>query len=100
MSDQDEQPSAPPYEDVSSAPVCYFDIVACNGIFNGAVQIELAQRILVPVMGASDVLIKFATSGRIRCSPTAARLLITALEGTLKMLEQPQEQAASASKLN
>jgi hypothetical protein len=100
MSEQADKPLAPPYEDVSSAPVVYFDIVACNGICSGAVQIELAQRILVPVMGTNEVLVKFATSGRIRCSPTAARFLIAALEGTLKMLEQPQEQAASASKLN
>jgi hypothetical protein len=67
---------------------------------NGAVQVELAQRILVPIAGSNDVTIKFATSGRLRCSPAAARMLIDSLSGALKMLEQPLEPSAAASKLN
>jgi hypothetical protein len=91
--------SPPPYEDIPGAPVIYFDIVGANGVMNGAVQIELAQRILVPIAGGG-VQIKFASSGRLRCSPAAARMLIEALTGALAMLEQPQEPTAAASKLN
>ena len=93
-------PASPPYEDVPGAPVIYFDVVAANGVMNGAVQVELAQRILVPVADSGDVNVKFATSGRFRCSPTAAQALINALQNSLSMLEQPQQPAAAASKLN
>jgi len=65
---------------------------------NGAIQIELATRILLP--GSDAVLIKFMTSGRLRCSPTAARHLREALDAALKMLDQPQDSPAAASKLN
>lgn len=89
----------PLYEDVASAPLVYFDLVACNGIMNGAVQVEVAQRILVPIPDGG-VNVKFATSGRIRCSPAAAQALISGLQAALKMLEQPEPVTASASKLN
>jgi hypothetical protein len=96
---QTEPSSVPPYEDVSSAPTVYFDVVACNGIMNGTIQIELAQRILTPSQDGG-VGIKFATSGRLRCSPAAAQQLIVSLQNSLKMLEQPQQESAAASKLN
>jgi len=100
MTDEPGAPEHPPYEDVSSAPVVYFDLTACQGVMNGSIQIEVAQRILSPTPGGG-VHVKFATSGRIRCSPTAARSLITALEEALKMAEQPQgAPPAAASKLN
>jgi hypothetical protein len=100
MTEPAEAPIAPPYEDVPSASVVYFDGVAANGIMNGAIQIELAQRILVPVASTGVVNVKFATSGRLRCSPAAAQALISALQNSLLMLEQPQQPAAAASKLN
>jgi hypothetical protein len=73
MSDSPGNPDTvtTPYEDCSTAPFVYFDIVPTHGIMNGAIQIELASRILAPGDGA--VVIKFLTSGRLRCSPSAAR---------------------------
>jgi hypothetical protein len=76
--------NVPPYEDVSTAPTVFFDIVACNGVLNGVIEIELAQRILVPVSGDQHPKFKFVTSGRLRCSPVAAQQLITALDQSLK----------------
>ena len=47
------QPPAKPsdliYEDTgAAAPLVYFDIVGAYGTMNGAVEVELATRILVP----------------------------------------------------
>lgn len=96
----DEIKSANPiYEDVATAPVVYFDGVACNGVLSGVIQIELANRILVP-SGDGGVLLKFITSGRLRCSAHACRQLIGALEQALQMLDKPQEPAPTAGQLN
>jgi len=93
-------PAAPAYQERFDAPVVYFDFVAANGIMNGAIEIELAHRVLTPGAG-TDVKIHLTTSGRLRCSPTAARGLIEGLQQALKMLEQPQAPAsATATKLN
>jgi hypothetical protein len=62
------------YDDVSTAPYVYFDKVGAHGVMNGAVQMELASRILVP-LSDGGVEIRFATSGRLRCSPAAAAQL-------------------------
>jgi len=90
------------YEDTgAAAPLVYFDIVGAYGTMNGAVEIELATRILVPKPdGSTDV--KFLSSGRIRCTPTAAANLRNSLDAALKMLEQPQANmtAIAAGKLN
>lgn len=101
MSGEKSEQPIPPFEDNANAPVVYFDLVAANGVMNGAVQIELAQRILTPVSGSNDVNVKFVTGGRLRCSPTAAKLLIDSLTAALAMLEQAQEKpTAAGSKLN
>ncbi len=102
MADQ-ENPKPPAgliYEDTgSAAPLVYFDIVGAYGTMHGAVEIELATRILVPKPnGSTDV--KFLSSGRLRCSPNAAINLRNALDAALKMLEQPQPDPVAASKLN
>ena len=89
----------PPYEERFSAPVVYFDLIAANGMMNGAIEIELAHRVLTPGTGA-DVKISFTTSGRLRCSPAAACALIEAIQNALKMIEQPQQTPSAASKLN
>jgi len=101
-----DQPPAKPseliYEDTgAAAPLVYFDIVGAYGTMNGAVEVELATRILVPKAdGSTDV--KFISSGRIRCSANAAANLRDGLDAALKMLEQPQGGAAAiaAGKLN
>ena len=98
-----ENPKPPPaiiYEDTgAAAPLVYFDIVAAYGTMHGTIEAELATRILVPRPdGATEV--KFLSSGRLRCSPTAAAHLRNALDAAPKMIEQPQANAVATSTLN
>ena len=101
----EQPPSKPPdliYEDTGAlAPLVYFDIVGAYGTMNGAVEIELATRILVPKPDGSTE-VRFISSGRIRCSANAATNLRNGLDAALKMLEQPQASAGAiaAGKLN
>jgi len=70
---------APPYDDSSNAPFVYFDLAPIHGVMSGAVQIELASRTFAHVDGV--VAVKFMTTGRLRCSPTAAKHLRDAIDG-------------------
>ena len=102
MADRDTKP--PPdviYVDTGGvAPLVYFDIVGAYGTMHGAIEIELATRILVPKPdGTTEV--RFLSSGRLRCSPTAATNLRDGLDAALKMLEQSQHpDPVAASKMN
>ena len=96
MTDKSEIPA---YENINTAPVVYFDIAPAHGIMGGIIQIELASRIL-NAMSDGGVDIKFITTGRLRCSPTAALNLRNALDASLKMLEQQQHAPAATAKLN
>ena len=87
------------YENVDTAPFVYFDLSPTHGILGGAIQIELAARILNAVPDGG-VEIKFITTGRLRCSPTAALNPRNAIDASLKMLEQPQQAPAATAKLN
>jgi len=99
MADQPD-PNFPPYRDSETAPIIYFDVIAGTGVMHGAVQIELASRILTP-MPDGPVQIGFMATGRIRCSSNAAKLLRDAVDQALKMLEQPQQgPTASTGRLN
>ena len=102
MADQ-ENPKPPAdliYEDTGAmAPLVYFDIVGAYGTMNGAVEVELATRILVPKPDGSTE-VKFLSSGRLRCSAQAASNLRQALDAALKMLEQPQADPIAASRMN
>ena len=81
-----------------AAALVYFDIVGAYGIMHGTVEIELATRILVPTPnGLTDV--KFLSSGRLRCSPTAAANLRNALDAALKMLEAAAAATRSGGRL-
>jgi hypothetical protein len=93
-------PTTPPYVDDGKAEFVYFDIAPTFGVFAGAIQIELASRVLIPLPdGGVDI--KFLATARLRCSPAAAGNLRDAINAALKMLEQPQpEQVAAANKLN
>jgi hypothetical protein len=99
MSETNDTPpgNVPLYEDNSTAPFVYFDLVPTHGMMAGAIQVELASRILSP--GPDSVTVKFMTTGRLRCSPAAARHLMSALEAALKMLDEPQQSPAAASEL-
>ena len=101
-----DQPTTKPgdlvYEDTgAAAPLVYFDIVGAYGTMNGSIEIELATRILVPKPDGSTE-VKFISSGRLRCTQNAATNLRNAVDSALKMLEQPQANAAAiaAGKLN
>ena len=102
MADQEnpKPPAAILYEDTGGmAPLVYFDIVAAYGVMTGGIEVELATRILVPKQdGATEV--KFLSSGRLRCTPTAATNLRNALDAALKMLEQPQANAVATTTMN
>jgi hypothetical protein len=96
----DPQPMSALYENIATAPIVYFDLVAAHGMVGGAIEIELACRHLIPNRsGGVDV--KLATSARIRCSPAAAMTLKTAIDNSLVMLQQNAAQPlASPGKLN
>jgi hypothetical protein len=91
--------SGPTYDNRNDVQTIYFDIAPAYGVMSGIVQIELGQRILVPHSDDS-VDVRFVTSGRLRCSATAAVHLRNALDASLKMLEQPAPNPVGASKLN
>jgi hypothetical protein len=84
------------YKDVSTAPFVYFDKIAAHGFMNEAIQIELASRILIPLTDGG-VEVRYDTSGRLRCSPAAARYLRDAINSALRMLEEPQQPTPVAS---
>lgn len=98
--DQSPKVDAPAFENRTDVSTIYFDMAPAYGVLAGAVQIELAARILIPHADDS-VEVRFVTCGRLRCSPTAAAHLRKAIDASLKMLEQPQDNApVAASKLN
>jgi hypothetical protein len=78
----------------------YFDGVSCHGTLHGVIEIELAARIMAPLMDGT-VQTKFVPAGRLRCSPAAAAALRDSIDIATKIAEQPQQQPpAAASKLN
>ena len=87
------------YVDLKTAPVVHFDIAPAHGVMGGMVQIELAARTLNPLPDGS-VDVAFITSGRLRCSHTAAIHLRNALNAALKMLESPQPTPGAAARMN
>ena len=93
MSGTDVPAVNPAYEDSHTAPFIYFDIIGANGTMNGAIQIELASRILIPDP-SGPVEVRFRTTGHIRCSPFAAAQLRDSLDAAIKMMGQPQQQSA------
>jgi hypothetical protein len=90
---------APTFENQNDVPMIYFDIAPAYGVMSGIVQVELGARILVPHHD-DTVDVKFISCGRLRCSATAAVHLRSALDASLKMLEQPHPNPVGASKLN
>ena len=92
--------ASPLFRESTSAPFIYFDVAPAIGIISGSVQIELVSRTLVPTAdgGAQS---EFQVTGRLRCSPQAARNLRDALNKVLAMLEAPpSNHAAQGQKLN
>src|SRR3954465_2284562 len=72
------------------APIIYFDGASCFGHHNGAIQIELAANLLMPVGAA--VRVHVVETGHLRCSVAAALALREALEKALAMYQQGHQQ--------
>ena len=86
-------PAAPPaYRHSDSAPFIYFDVVPAYGIMEGAIQIELGARLIIPHPSGTGTIIEFVGSGHIRCSPTAAVSLRDAINKALNMLQSPPDE--------
>jgi hypothetical protein len=81
----------PVFHSPVTAPVIYFDVAPTFGVMAGAIQIELAGRTLVPIEDGSTR-VEFVVTARIRCSPAAILNLKRAIEHSLEMLKQIQEQ--------
>ena len=76
------------------APVIYFDGVSCFGHHNGAIQIELAANLLMPV--GAGVRVDLVQTAHLRCSVAAALALREALDKALAMYRQGQQQPTEA----
>jgi hypothetical protein len=85
----------PSFRGSDSAPFVYFDVAPTYGVFSGAVEIEVAARMLLPE--GADTKVEFVTTGHLRCSPAAAANLRDALNAALKMLENVQGAPPSAT---
>jgi hypothetical protein len=99
MSDPTEKRLATEYVIVPTVPIIYFDFAPTYGTLGGIIQIELAVRTLQPLQDGGVNMASVETA-RLRCGPIAARFLKDALEGALKMLEQPQMSPVAVGKLN
>jgi hypothetical protein len=86
---------SPVFRDSYSAPIIYFDGAATHGIVHGMVQVEVVSRILAPLEDGG-VRTEILTTGRLRCSPVAAKSLIDSLQKCLDMLSMPQEHRPAA----
>jgi len=73
------------------APFIYFDGVSCFGHHNGAIQIELAANLLLPV--GAGVRVDVIQTAHLRCSLAAALALREALDKSITMMQQGQAQA-------
>lgn len=106
MTDKPVQPTQtalapqPGFSENSAAPFVYFDGVPTYGVFNGAIQLELASCVLTP--GDGFVITTFRESAHLRCSPAAALALRESINKALELLEQAaaNAQRAAANKLN
>jgi hypothetical protein len=73
------------------APFIYFDGITAFGTQNGAIQIELAARTMVPAPDGVNIQNEFVATAHLRCSPAAAANLREALEKALEMLNQAMQ---------
>jgi hypothetical protein len=91
----------PPFRDSSTAQFVYFDFAPAFGVLAGAIQIELASRVLVP-REDGGVEVHVLATGHLRCSPAAAGHLREAINKSLDMIAKAQEQTQqiAANKLN
>ena len=106
MTDPQSSQPIPPFVNVATAPFVYFDSAPAFGVLGGAIEIELTARVLIPDFTGAPVKAEIVPTARLRCSPMAAMALAEAVNKSLEMLKQMQEQAgapasaAGSGKLN
>lgn len=93
MSDDDPKPPSLAISGNEVAPFIYFDAAPTYGHLGGAIQIELAARIITLVED-DKVTFPFVVTAHLRCSPIAAAMLKDSIEKALALLQQPQESEA------
>lgn len=93
MSIKPERNAAPSplMKNAVAAPTVYFDTVPVYGTFGGVIEIELAQRILMP-KADGGVTADMSCASHLRCSPQGAMVLVDALTKALAMLAKQNEQ--------
>ena len=84
---------APLLKNAAAAPFIYFDGVPVYGAFDGNIEVELASRVLMPKSDGVTVTADLICTGHLRCSPSAAAMLIDALQKAIDMHNKAQEQA-------
>jgi hypothetical protein len=87
------------YTEVGNAPIIYFDGVSCHGAMHGVIEIELAARVMAPILGGG-VHMSFVPAARLRFSVRAAAALIESIQKAVKMAQKPQQQPPAAATLN
>ncbi|MDI1265600.1 MAG: hypothetical protein PS018_20325 [bacterium] len=83
--------AAPILKNAAAAPFIYFDGVPLYGTYAGNLEVELAARQLMPKADgtvASDIV----CTAHLRMGPSAAVMLIDALQKALDMYSKQQEQ--------
>ena len=86
-------------EDVESAPFIAFDIAPPYGTLSGALQIELAARV-IEVLENGSTSTALRCVAHLRCTPAAAQSLLAAIDGALKLASQNQINPVAAKNLN
>lgn len=101
----DTNPSTPKHVDEGEtalrlasieAPFIYFDHAPTFGTQSGAIQVELAARIIAPAQGGTRN--DFVLTAHLRCSPNAALELRNAIDKALGMLNLLGAPAATETK--
>lgn len=90
-----DQPKPPAFRNPDTAPFIYFDNAPVFGILAGAVQIEVASRVILP--DETGTITEFVVTAHLRCSPLAAAELRNAIDKSLEMLQAPSGAPEGAS---
>ncbi len=88
--------SAPLMKNAAAAPFVVFDNVPVMGSYQGNIEVELAARTLMPKPDGS-VVAELNCVAHLRCSVTAAAMLIEALEKALEIRERQAAEMVKAA---
>lgn len=86
----------PVFRSTDTAPFVYFDAAPAYGVIGGAIEVELTARALIPDFsgGSGPLTQEILATAHLRCSPTAAALLLDLLSRALELVKQLRAQAA------